>query len=80
MRIIRFCLIAAIFVFGLVILANAAEQVVYIADSVVEQDRDFIKLHGGSTWTLSSIPLAMATYDVLIVFRSIDSKNCSRRP
>jgi len=47
----------------------------YIADSIAEKDGEYIRLLGGSSWSLSYSSLALVTDDVLIVFHRITTKD-----
>jgi hypothetical protein len=56
-------------------LAVAAEKVEYFTDSISQKDGEYIKLLGGSSWVLSSPSLALATDDVVIIFRTVVGKD-----
>jgi hypothetical protein len=53
----------------------AAEKVSYFTDSIFQKDGEYIKLLGGSSWSLGSTTFALVTDDVIIVFRNIVGKD-----
>jgi len=59
---------------GLSASVSAGQKLEYIADSIAEKDGEYIRLLGGSSWSLSYSSLALVTDDVLIVFHRVTTK------